>query len=274
MFEELVIQKGTLEIIQSSLRRWSSLLTLCWRVLRIFCPESAWWEMIAFWMDEGALTKKLLVKRPRITAACCDRALKGQNAGISRSTYMFYESMGNVPWLDGKPTRSACARVWHCVVIGEVCCKVYPLRKLCSYLKHRQITNLDVTDLGFSGPRIPVCATGALSGCDPDCPVQTPNRASGPKWKKNGRKIDFGRNGKKGKKWPKNGKIAIFDPFLGQFSHFSAIFSPFSRFGQNPFFCHFFPFRAGGPIWGLYRAIRIATVGTRHAFLSITFLST
>ena len=32
-------------------------------------------------------------------------------------------------------------------------------------LKHRQFTDLDVTDLGFSGPRIPFCATGALWGC-------------------------------------------------------------------------------------------------------------
>ena len=30
--------------------------------------------------------------------------------------------------------------------------------------KHRQVTDLDVTDLGFSGPRIPFCATGALWG--------------------------------------------------------------------------------------------------------------
>ena len=31
-------------------------------------------------------------------------------------------------------------------------------------VKHRQVTDLDVTDLGFSGPRIPFCATGALWG--------------------------------------------------------------------------------------------------------------
>ena len=30
--------------------------------------------------------------------------------------------------------------------------------------KHRQVTDLDVTDLGFSGPRIPFCATRALWG--------------------------------------------------------------------------------------------------------------
>ena len=34
----------------------------------------------------------------------------------------------------------------------------------CSKIKHRQVTDLDVTDLGFSGPRIPFCATGALWG--------------------------------------------------------------------------------------------------------------
>ena len=30
--------------------------------------------------------------------------------------------------------------------------------------KHRQVTDLNVTDLGFLGPRIPFCATGALWG--------------------------------------------------------------------------------------------------------------
>ena len=29
-------------------------------------------------------------------------------------------------------------------------------------IQARQVTDLDVTDLGFSGPRIPVCATAAL----------------------------------------------------------------------------------------------------------------
>ena len=68
-----------------------------------------------------------------------------------------------------------------------------------------------------------------------------------------------------GKKWPKNGKMAIFDPFLGQFSHFSAIFSPFSRWGLFVHFLSiFFPFRAGGPIWGLYRAIGIAILYRRN----------
>ena len=33
-----------------------------------------------------------------------------------------------------------------------------------SKIKHRQVTDLDVTDLGFSGLRIPFCATRALWG--------------------------------------------------------------------------------------------------------------
>ena len=55
---------------------------------------------------------------------------------------------------------------------------------------------------------------------------------------------DFGQ--KYGKTWPRNGKMAILDPFLGQFSHFSAVFPLLSPRGQNPFFGHSFPFRAGG----------------------------
>ena len=34
----------------------------------------------------------------------------------------------------------------------------------CAQAKHRQVTDLDLMDLGFSGPRIPFCATGALWG--------------------------------------------------------------------------------------------------------------
>ena len=90
--------------------------------------------------------------------------------------------------------------------------------------------------------------------CDPDCPVQTPNRASGPKWGKNGREMDFGPTRKKGpkmaQKWE---KLPFLTPFLPLFPggakiHFSAIFFP--------------NYRAGGPIiWGLYRAIGIANSG-------------
>ena len=52
--------------------------------------------------------------------------------------------------------------------------------------------------------------------------------------------------------------MAIFDPFLGHFSHFSAIFFPFrAGGGQNPFFFHFFfPFRAGGPISVLFGSVQ------------------
>ena len=58
-------------------------------------------------------------------------------------------------------------------------------------------------------------------------------------WSKNRPKI--------GQKWP----FSIFQPFFPLFPggakiHFSAIF---------------FPFRAGGPTWGLYRAIGIASKG-------------
>ena len=41
---------------------------------------------------------------------------------------------------------------------------------LCSHLRVKdqappQVTDLDVTELGFLGPRLPFCATGALWGC-------------------------------------------------------------------------------------------------------------
>ena len=54
-------------------------------------------------------------------------------------------------------------------------------------------------------------------GCDPDGPLQTPIRASGPKYEKTGRKMDFGPTWKMGERQPKNGKMAIFDPFLTHF---------------------------------------------------------
>ena len=55
---------------------------------------------------------------------------------------------------------------------------------------------------------------------------------------KNGRKMDFGPTGNKGKKWPKHGKMAQKWVKNGHFPIFSP-FSPFSRWGQNPFFGHF-----------------------------------
>ena len=53
-----------------------------------------------------------------------------------------------------------------------------------------------------------------------------------------------GKRGKMGQKW--------------SFSHFSAIFPGGAKIH---FSAIFFPFRAGGPIWGLYRAIGIARQG-------------
>ena len=65
----------------------------------------------------------------------------------------------------------------------------------------------------------------------------------GKKWPKN----DFGPTGKKRKEWPKNGKIVCQK---WSFSHFSAIFPPFSRWGQNPFLGHFFPISGRRPDLG------------------------
>ena len=53
--------------------------------------------------------------------------------------------------------------------------------------------------------------------------------------------------------------MASFEPFLGQFSRLSAIFPLFPGGAKSHFSAIFFPFRAGGPIWGLYRAIGIAS---------------
>ena len=77
----------------------------------------------------------------------------------------------------------------------------------------------------------------------------------GKEWPKNG----FWPHREKGKKmaekwenWPKNGsKMAIF-PFFGH------LFPLFPGGAKIHFSANFFPFRAGGPIWGLYRAIGIA----------------
>ena len=77
------------------------------------------------------------------------------------------------------------------------------------------------------------------SDCDPDCPLQTPNRAFGPKWEKNGRKMDFGPTAKEGEKMAEKWENGHFDRFLGKCSHFSAIFPPFSR--PKSIFSHFGP---------------------------------
>ena len=44
----------------------------------------------------------------------------------------------------------------------------------------------------------------------------------------------------------------VIDSKMGQFSHFSAIFSPSSRWGQNPFLGLFFPVKAFSPKKGLF----------------------
>ena len=55
-------------------------------------------------------------------------------------------------------------------------------------------------------------------------------------------------------------KLAVFDPFFGQFSHFSAIFFPFSRWGPKsifqPFFSHIGP---EADLGSVFSAIAIAT---------------
>ena len=57
----------------------------------------------------------------------------------------------------------------------------------------------------------------------------------GQKWPKNGLRPHRGR---RAEKWPQN---AIFQPFSGGFSHFSAIFLPISPVGRKSIFRPFFP---------------------------------
>ena len=85
-------------------------------------------------------------------------------------------------------------------------------------------------------------------------PCTDPKSGLRPVMGKNGRKwilVPSGKGGKLAEKWVKNGHFPIFRPFSpplfpdGANIHSSAIF---------------FPFRAGGPIWGLYRAIGIASL--------------
>ena len=82
--------------------------------------------------------------------------------------------------------------------------------------------------------------------CAPVCLVQTPFRASGPKWeKKDYRKnIGFGLPQKLGKKLPKNRKITPNPNFYrcwGHFSQFSAIFFLIFWGRPKPIFFLFFP---------------------------------
>ena len=108
---------------------------------------------------------------------------------------------------------------------------------------------------GICARRSPLFQTGSkenkvgkytFSSCNPDCPVQTPNRASDPKWEKNGRKMGFGPHQEKGDKWPKNAKngskMAIF-PFVGHFSRFFQV-------GPKSIFRTFFPISGRRPDLG------------------------
>ena len=65
-------------------------------------------------------------------------------------------------------------------------------------------------------------------GCNPDCPVQTPTRASDPKWEKNGRKMDFGPTGS----FPFFGHFFSFFS-VGPKSIFRTFFSYFGPEGRN-----------------------------------------
>ena len=85
-----------------------------------------------------------------------------------------------------------------------------------------------------------VVALFDVSYCDPDCPVQTPNRGLQSEMGKNGRKMDFDPTRKKGKKWPKNGKIRSKMGQKWPFSLFLTILSPFSG-GTKIHFLAFFP---------------------------------
>ena len=96
--------------------------------------------------------------------------------------------------------------------------------------------------------------------CTPDCPVQTPNRASGLKWEKSGRKMDFGPPPprEKGEKWPKNGKIGGICPFFG---HFSPLFPVGPKSIFRPFFPHFG--------WGEARLILGSAQGNRDRKVTV-----
>ena len=90
-------------------------------------------------------------------------------------------------------------------------------------------------------------ALGPCLHCDPDCPVQTPFRASRPKWEKMAEKSILAAPGTRGKNGRNIGQTWVKK---WPFSHFSAIFSPFFPDGAKIHFSAiFFPFRAGGPKW-------------------------
>ena len=70
----------------------------------------------------------------------------------------------------------------------------------------------------------------ALYVCDPGCPVQTPNRASGPKWEKNGRTMGSGPTRKKGENGRKMGNWPFSTHFWANFP----IFRPFLSYRSRP----------------------------------------
>ena len=105
-------------------------------------------------------------------------------------------------------------------------------------------------------------------------PQVAPPARNGKKWPKNRfwpQRETVGKMAENGKIGPKMGQNAIFP-----FSHFSAIFQPFPGEAKTHFSAIFFPFRAGGPIWGLYRAIGIASRAekrlSKRVFLESPFL--
>ena len=92
--------------------------------------------------------------------------------------------------------------------------------------------------------------------CDPVCPVQTPKRASGPKWEKNPPKGGRGfwphrTKGEKTRKMQKWPFLTIFGPIF-PLQPFFPLFPGGAKIYFRPFFF---------PIWGLCRAIGIAREG-------------
>ena len=82
--------------------------------------------------------------------------------------------------------------------------------------------------------------------CNPDCPVLTPNRASGANWEKMAKKWTLAHREKMAEKW-ENGHFSHFWPTFPFFAHFS----PFFPVGSKSMFRPFFPVCARSPIWGL-----------------------
>ena len=112
------------------------------------------------------------------------------------------------------------------------------------------------------------------SSCDPDCSVQTPiafgppARNGNKKWPKDGFWPPPGKRGQDGRN---NWKMDIFDQFLGQFPHCSAMFFP--SVGPTSIFGHFFSAISDPqPNWGLYRRVGIATLIRNARLVTILFI--